>query len=68
MSGTQSEVGYMARLVDLLEVLCDGAAASSYRQLAGRAGLPLSTTHRLAGLLLDKGLCDRTDDGSLVAG
>jgi DNA-binding IclR family transcriptional regulator len=68
VSGTSGEAGYLARLVDLLEVLCDGEAASSYRQLAGRAGLPLSTTHRLVGLLLDKGLCDRTDNGRLVAG
>jgi IclR family transcriptional regulator, acetate operon repressor len=66
--GTASEAGYLSRLVDLLELLCDEEAAPSYRQLAQQAGLPLSTTHRLVGLLLDKGLCDRNAQGRVVPG
>ena len=67
-SGTDSEPDHVDKLLDLAELICDEQSYSSYRQLALRAGLPLSTTHRLVTRLMAKGLCERSPRGQLVAG
>ena len=46
----------------------DGAAGLTLSQLAGRAGLPLTTTHRLVADLVEGGALERQEDGSYVVG
>ena len=67
MSGTL-ETTYLGRLLDTIEMLTSGDSASTYRSAARLLGVPPSTAHRLLTLLLDRGYCDRTDDGAFRAG
>ncbi|HUY25205.1 MAG TPA: IclR family transcriptional regulator, partial [Candidatus Saccharimonadales bacterium] len=68
MSGTNSERHYLSRLMAVLETICDGSAQPTYRDIALKVGLPLSTTHRLVALLTAAGLCGRQPDGKLAPG
>jgi IclR family acetate operon transcriptional repressor len=52
----------------VLEVISEGPPRLTYREVALSAGLPLSTTHRLVGLLTTAGLCSRQPDGTLAPG
>jgi IclR family acetate operon transcriptional repressor len=67
MNGT-AEITYLGRLLDTIEMLGGGETASSYRGAARLLRVPPSTAHRLLTLLLDRGYCDRSDDGDFRAG
>ena len=59
----------VARALLLLGAFADDAApALTLSQLAGRAGLPLTTTHRLVADLVEGGALERQEDGSYVVG
>ena len=52
-TGGPSSIGYLGRLLDLLDVV--GAADGlTLTEIAERAGVPLSTAHRLTSLLLER--------------
>jgi DNA-binding IclR family transcriptional regulator len=51
------------RLVDLLRSFSPDHRSLTLTQMSHRAGLPLSTTHRMAGDLTRRGLLERDDDG-----
>ena len=52
-TGGPSSNGYLGRLLDLLDVI--GAADGlTLTEIAERAGVPLSTAHRLTSLLLER--------------
>lgn len=57
-----------SRVVDLLEAFTAGRRSMSLSELSRHSGLPLTTTHRLAGELVRRGLLDRADDGRLHIG
>ena len=59
----------VARALLLLGAFADDAApALTLSQLAGRAGLPLTTTHRLVADLVEGGALERRPDGAYVVG
>ncbi|MHB1940766.1 MAG: IclR family transcriptional regulator [Candidatus Dormibacteria bacterium] len=68
MSGTDSEPQHLARLMAVLQTICDDSGHPTYRDIAQRVGLPVSTTHRLVAMLTSAGLCGRRPDGTLVPG
>jgi DNA-binding IclR family transcriptional regulator len=56
------------RIFALLEVFETDPGPLSLSELGRRAGLPVSTTHRLVGELQDWGALERTDDGGYRLG
>jgi DNA-binding IclR family transcriptional regulator len=60
--GTES-VSVPAKLLSLLDAFTEGNAACTLSELSRRAGLPLTTTHRLAGELQRWGGLERGEDG-----
>ena len=63
MTAAEPSNSYLARLVDVLEVLGQGPA-KSLSDVASEAGVPPSTAHRLLTLLMERGYARRVD-GSL---
>jgi IclR family transcriptional regulator, acetate operon repressor len=59
---------YLGRLLDTIELISGGTTAVSYRDAARALGVPPSTAHRLLTLLLNRGYCDRSDDGPFRPG
>lgn len=68
MIGTDSDARHLRRLMAVLGQICDGTGQISFRELSQEVELPISTTHRLVGLLTSAGLCARRLDGRLVPG
>ncbi|HTX00523.1 MAG TPA: IclR family transcriptional regulator [Acidimicrobiales bacterium] len=62
------ELTYLGRLLDAIEMICGGVAATSYRDAAAAIGVPRSTAHRLLSLLIERGYCDRGEDGGFRPG
>jgi DNA-binding IclR family transcriptional regulator len=62
------ETTYLGRLLDAIELVSGKVPAASYREAARVLSVPPSTAHRLLTLLLERGYCDRTDDGAFRAG
>lgn len=62
------QTSYLSRLLDVLEVVGTGQALS-LTEIAERSGVPLSTTHRLVGLLLERRFAARVGSSKrIVAG
>jgi len=57
-----------SRLLAVLGAFDEGARQLSLSELSRRAGLPLSTTHRLLAELVEWGALRRADDGRYVLG
>jgi DNA-binding IclR family transcriptional regulator len=68
LNGTPSDPTYLGRLLDTIEMVTGGAPASSFRHAARLLGVSPSTAHRLLTLLLERGYCDRADNGAFRAG
>lgn len=66
MSGNSTSVS--ARLLSLLDAYAEGNAAYTLSGLSRRSGLPLTTTHRLAGELERWGGLERGEDGKYRIG
>ncbi len=56
------------RVTQLLAAFTPARSALTLTQLARRAGLPLTTTHRLAGELVENGLLERDSAGAFHIG
>jgi IclR family acetate operon transcriptional repressor len=63
-----TEFTYLGRLLDSLELVGRPSRATSYRDAARQLGAPVSTAHRLLSLLIERGYCERGDDGRFGAG
>ena len=62
------QTSYLSRLLDVLEVI-GGGQALSLSEIAERAEVPLSTAHRLVGLLLERRFAARVGSSKrIVAG
>lgn len=68
MANSASGESLLTRVIRLLEQFGPEVPELRLASLARRAGLPLSTTHRLVEELLGFGLLERTDDGALRTG
>ena len=70
MSGNATAPGasVSSRLLAVLGAFDEGARQLSLSELSRRSGLPLSTTHRLLGELVEWGALRRADDGRYVLG
>ena len=70
MSGNATAPGasVSSRLLAVLGAFDEGARQLSLTELSRRSGLPLSTTHRLLGELVEWGALRRADDGRYVLG
>lgn len=70
MAGNSSAPGtsVTARALSLLAAYDEDHRRLSLTELAGRAGLPLATAHRLVGDLLEFGALSRTASGDYVVG
>jgi len=62
------ELAYLGRLLDTIEMIAGGISASSYRDAAQAFAVPTSTAHRLLTLLIERGYCERADDGRFRPG
>ncbi|MBF4161338.1 IclR family transcriptional regulator [Nocardioides acrostichi] len=65
---TRPGVSVTRRALDLLGAFDADHRSLSLSELAQRAGLPLTTTHRLVGELVDWGALRRLDDAGYVVG
>ena len=68
MANSGSGDSVVDRVVRLLEAFPEGSAALQLTELAERAGLPLTTAHRLVRQLAGHGLLDLGDGGSVRLG
>ncbi|MFF5022097.1 IclR family transcriptional regulator [Micrococcus luteus] len=70
MAGNTRDPGRTSadRVISMITAFEEGPDALTLTQLAERAGLPLSTAHRLAGELTAVGLITRTDQGTYQLG
>lgn len=62
------ELTYLGRLLDTIEAIAGGVSASSYRDAAQAFAVPPSTAHRLLSLLIERGYCERAEDGRFLPG
>ena len=56
------------RMVDVLDAFSAGRSHLTLTDIARRADLPLATVHRLVGVLIDRGVFERADDGMYQVG
>ena len=56
------------RMVDVLDAFGAGRSHLTLTDIARRADLPLATVHRLVGVLIDRGVFERADDGTYQVG
>jgi DNA-binding IclR family transcriptional regulator len=58
-----TELTYLGRVLDALEMVSAETPATSYRDAAAVLGVPASTAHRLLSLLSQRGYCERDEGG-----
>lgn len=63
-----TELTYLGRLLDALEMVSAEIPAHSFRDAAAVLGVPASTAHRLLSLLSERGYCERDDGGRFRPG
>jgi DNA-binding IclR family transcriptional regulator len=63
-----TELTYLGRLLDALEMVSTEVPANSYRDAAAVLGVPASTAHRLLSLLSERGYCERDENGRFRPG
>jgi IclR family acetate operon transcriptional repressor len=63
-----TELTYLGRLLDALEMVSAEIPANSFRDAAAVLGVPASTAHRLLSLLSERGYCERDDGGRFRPG
>ncbi|MDP9027173.1 MAG: IclR family transcriptional regulator [Actinomycetota bacterium] len=68
MANSPSGDSMVSRITRVLASFDSTRVSQSASQIARRAGLPLSTAHRLVGLLVDEGLLERDGDGDVRIG
>jgi IclR family transcriptional regulator, acetate operon repressor len=68
LSGNGTRVSYLARLLDVLELVAEGERPLGLSELAAASGVPVSTASRLTTLLTERGYLQHRPGGGFVPG
>jgi len=68
MANSRSGDSMTERIVRVLDTFTTDRTSQTATEIAGRAGLPSSTAHRLVGDLVHEGLLERDDEGRIRLG